>query len=233
MRISRVSSAASKTAAIGLGTLFNLLLLFLPLFALGERGRVLLADPALWLFASLIAVFSLLEGSASFLVEEADLGPAVAVQLPYLSGVALLDIFWLSLIDARGLALGATVAGFAALLIGAGIAIRVLAVKTLGRYFVSHIALSREHRLITSGIYSVLRHPSELGLLLIGFGAPLLLGSLLGLLLFLFALFPLSLLRIYWEDRSMLSRFGERFVDYQSRTPALLPTLKGPGVDAE
>ncbi|EIW84539.1 hypothetical protein CONPUDRAFT_151555 [Coniophora puteana RWD-64-598 SS2] len=47
-----------------------------------------------------------------------------------------------------------------ALLALAGSQLRLLCFRTLGKHFVFNVALKKNHRLITSGPYSIVRHPS-------------------------------------------------------------------------
>jgi protein-S-isoprenylcysteine O-methyltransferase Ste14 len=50
-------------------------------------------------------------------------------------------------------------------LFAAGGALRIWPVFVLGRRFSGLVAIQPEHTLVTSGIYSIIRHPSYLGLL--------------------------------------------------------------------
>ncbi|WP_346838932.1 isoprenylcysteine carboxylmethyltransferase family protein [Microbulbifer sp. SAOS-129_SWC] len=185
-------------------------------------------DPRLWLFATLLAAFTLLEGSASRATVVAT-SNVRAAPLPYLAGLALLGGFWLSLYGAgeRGFAAqGLAVIG--ALAMSAGIALRLAAIRALRRYFTSHVALASDHRLVTGGLYAWLRHPSELGLLMVAFGASLLLDSGAGWLFAAAVLLPLSLYRIRLEDAMLCAAFGAHFRRYARTTPALLPHWRRP-----
>ena len=63
-----------------------------------------------------------------------------------------------------------------------GIALRVWAVRTLGPLFCTVVVIQDDHRLITTGPYRLLRHPSYAGSLLTLAGLGLALGSWLSLL---------------------------------------------------
>jgi len=119
--------------------------------------------------------------------------------------------------QALGLAAGAS-------LMTAGIGIRSAALQTLGPMFRNHVAVVERHRLIDTGIYAIVRHPSELGLLLIALGAPILLSSTVGFALAC-VLIPVSLARIALEDGLLRTTFPDRFADYKRTTPALIPRL--------
>lgn len=76
--------------------------------------------------------------------------------------------------------------------------------------------------LITTGLYSKIRHPLYAGLLLIFLGYFLFAGTLssaihLGsLLLYL----PFG---IYFEEKNLVAQFGEAYQNYRSAVPALIP----------
>src|SRR3989304_4283165 len=63
-----------------------------------------------------------------------------------------------------------------------GVAIRIVARRTLGRHFTHRLGIVRGHRLIRHGIYARVRHPAYLGAILFDLGTPLLFLSLDGFL---------------------------------------------------
>jgi protein-S-isoprenylcysteine O-methyltransferase Ste14 len=56
------------------------------------------------------------------------------------------------------------------ILVVLGAAIRYWCFHELGRYFTFHITLLKNHKLVTTGPYSIVRHPSYTGGLLIAIG---------------------------------------------------------------
>lgn len=56
------------------------------------------------------------------------------------------------------------------LLIAAGGAFRLWAMRTLGKFFVMEVSLQKDHRLATRGPYALVRHPSYAGYALIVLG---------------------------------------------------------------
>lgn len=139
----------------------------------------------------------------------------VETPLNVASGVSLLAIGWLSVAGQGGSWTGAFVAA-------SGIALRVLAIRTLGEAFTSAIAPSAG-ALTETGIYGWVRHPSELGLLAIGAGLALLGGSPAAAVAFGCALLPSSVLRIRWEEQALSATFGDRHRVYRHRTGRLFP----------
>jgi protein-S-isoprenylcysteine O-methyltransferase Ste14 len=115
------------------------------------------------------------------------------------------------------------VAGTAFLVAGFGL--RLWAMLELGRFFTVTVTIQADHRVVDSGPYRILRHPSYTGLLvlLIGFGIAL--GNWLSLLA-LFAL-PLAaiLLRIRAEEAALSNALGERYTNYAARTDRLIPGI--------
>lgn len=86
-------------------------------------------------------------------------------------------------------------------LLAAGVALRLAAIAALGPAFVS--PARRPARLIGTGLYRVLHHPSELGLLAIAAASAVLLGSGVAAALTALLLLPLSLARCLAEERAL------------------------------
>ncbi|HEY3295933.1 MAG TPA: isoprenylcysteine carboxylmethyltransferase family protein [bacterium] len=77
------------------------------------------------------------------------------------------------------------------------------------------IQRERDHHIITTGIYGVVRHPMYLGGLMYFFGAPLLLGSKYGLLIGLL-LSLMFVARIFGEEKTLLTQFPD-YADYRQK----------------
>ncbi len=86
------------------------------------------------------------------------------------------------------------------ILVGGGIALRVAAIRTLGPRFVSSCTVDR---VIRTGPYRWMRHPSEIGLLASAAGSACLLESSLASTFAIGLLLPLSIARCYTEDRRL------------------------------
>ncbi|KAG2117163.1 uncharacterized protein F5147DRAFT_627953 [Suillus discolor] len=69
----------------------------------------------------------------------------------------------------------AFLAGSTAIAIGG--VLRLYCILTLGKFWSFHLSVRKEHRLVTSGPYSVVRHPSYTGLLLQATGIATMYGS--------------------------------------------------------
>jgi protein-S-isoprenylcysteine O-methyltransferase Ste14 len=110
-----------------------------------------------------------------------------------------------------------------ALCVGGG-ALRIWPVFVLGRRFSGLVAIQPGHTLVTRGIYSVIRHPSYLGLLIFSLGWNLAFRSGAGVLLAALLVPPL-VVRIHAEERLLSSQFGEEYAAYRARTSRLIPGI--------
>lgn len=105
-----------------------------------------------------------------------------------------------------------------------GGALRLWPVHVLGHRFSGLVAIQPGHTLQTGGVYSVIRHPSYLGLLLNATGWALAFRSGVGLLLAALNLVPL-IARIRAEENLLRSEFGQAYEAYRARTARLIPGI--------
>jgi protein-S-isoprenylcysteine O-methyltransferase Ste14 len=122
---------------------------------------------------------------------------------------------------------GRTVPGFIAgiLLIILGMGLRVWSILTLGFFFRTTIETNIGQKVITSGPYKLIRHPSYAGWLIICLGYGVAMQNWLSLL-FAFCL-PLAALlhRIHIEEQLLVSTLGQDYVNYQKCTKKLVPWI--------
>jgi protein-S-isoprenylcysteine O-methyltransferase Ste14 len=95
--------------------------------------------------------------------------------------------------------------------------VRVATVFELGHRFSMFVAVQRNHRLKTDGLYRFLRHPSYFGALLVMTGWALVFRSAIGLLLTAAMCVPIIAL-IRAEEEFLVREFGEQYRSYQQRT---------------
>jgi protein-S-isoprenylcysteine O-methyltransferase Ste14 len=86
------------------------------------------------------------------------------------------------------------------------------------------VAIQEGHTLVSTGIYSVIRHPSYLGLLVNSLGWGLAFRSSVGVLLTLLLIPPL-LVRIEAEEKLLSTQFGAEYEAYRARTSRLIPSI--------
>ncbi len=200
--------------------------LFIGLAVLGWGGfDAFFAHPA---FIALVVIFVLLLGASMF--TQGNLNPGeredrgnrwvlwtitgLSIALAYVPAYTDRIGFWTLDGEATrwiGVALGAI-----------GGTLRLLPVFVLGKRFSGLVAIQKEHRLMTTGIYATIRHPSYLGLLMTTFGWVLVFRSGVGLIIA--ALFvPIIMGRIRAEERLLASQFGAEYDAYRKRTSRLIP----------
>jgi protein-S-isoprenylcysteine O-methyltransferase Ste14 len=109
-------------------------------------------------------------------------------------------------------------------LFAAGGMLRLWPVFVLGRRFSGLVAIQPGHRLVTGGIYGIIRNPSYLGLLISSLGWVLAFRSGVGVVLTVLIIPPL-VARIHAEEALLRSEFGGEYDAYCSRTWRLLPGL--------
>ncbi|HKF73022.1 MAG TPA: isoprenylcysteine carboxylmethyltransferase family protein [Stellaceae bacterium] len=102
--------------------------------------------------------------------------------------------------------------------------LRIWPVFVLGNRFSGLVAIQPGHTLVTNGIYSVIRHPSYLGLLTNSLGWSLAFRSGVGVMITVLLLVPL-LARIHAEEALLSSQFGAAYQAYRARTARLIPGL--------
>ena len=105
-----------------------------------------------------------------------------------------------------------------------GGALRLWPVYVLGDRFSGLVAIQPGHTLVTTGIYSVIRHPSYLGLLTNALGWSLAFRSGIGVLLAAGMVLPI-LARIHAEERLLRNQFGPEYDTYCARTSRLIPGI--------
>ena len=108
------------------------------------------------------------------------------------------------------------------LLYAAGGVLRLAPVFVLGRRVSGLVAIQPEHRLVSSGLYGIIRHPSYLGLFVLSLGWGLAFRSGVGVILAVLTL-PVLLARIKSEERLLSETFGAEYDAYRARTWRLIP----------
>jgi protein-S-isoprenylcysteine O-methyltransferase Ste14 len=117
---------------------------------------------------------------------------------------------------------GEAVRWFGFFLYTAGGVVRIAPVFVLGRRFSGLVAIQPGHRLVTTGLYGVIRHPSYLGLFVLALGWGLAFRSGVGVTIAVMMLVVL-IARISAEERLLSHTFGAEHDAYRSRTWRLVP----------
>ncbi len=103
-----------------------------------------------------------------------------------------------------------------------GTALRVLTMLSLGRLFSLRVSVEPDHRLVTSGFYRWVRHPSYTAVIVLCLGIGGVFASGLWMALVPFMVFGL-VRRMATEERFLLEHFGDEYRRYMARTSRLIP----------
>ena len=95
----------------------------------------------------------------------------------------------------------------------------------LGTNWSITLEVREQHRLITHGVYALVRHPMYTALLLYSVGQALVLPNWVAGPLYLVALAILFVFRVGVEENMMLEQFGDEYAAYMARTKRLVPGL--------
>lgn len=116
----------------------------------------------------------------------------------------------------------------AALVIGAAVYAAALWLfrrshRDLGRNWSITLEIREEHRLVTGGVYALVRHPMYSAFWLMGLGQAFLIPNWVAGFAGLAGIFVLFFLRVAKEERMMLATFGDQYRDYMQRTKRIIP----------
>jgi protein-S-isoprenylcysteine O-methyltransferase Ste14 len=107
----------------------------------------------------------------------------------------------------------------------AGMIIRFIAIRTLGKFFTVDLAIHRDQNLIETGFYKYIRHPSYSGSLLSFAGFGLSLNNWMSLIIIFVPIFITFIYRINIEEKLLLKQFGSAYENYKKRTKRLIPMI--------
>jgi protein-S-isoprenylcysteine O-methyltransferase Ste14 len=155
---------------------------------------------------------------------EADRGTAPLIMLASLGTQIATVVEWRLRVRPVELAPGPiTVLG--AVIAFAGLALRLHAIRVLGRRFSATVRVTRDHELIDEGAYRYLRHPSYLGVLLVIVGIAVMFRSWLAAAAGVPLMVAVYRRRIRLEERALEATLGAVYRTYRERTWSLLPGI--------
>lgn len=93
----------------------------------------------------------------------------------------------------------------------------------LGQSWSPTLEVSRGQRLVTSGVYGVIRHPIYAALWLSALAQALMIGNWVAGLGGIVAFLPMYLTRVPREERMMIDHFGDEYRAYAARVGGILP----------
>lgn len=104
-----------------------------------------------------------------------------------------------------------------------GIVVRAAAIATLGRWFTANVVTQPDQQLQQGGLYSLVRHPSYLGMEIIFVAIGLHSGAWPALLVAVVPPTVAVLHRIRVEEAALIDAFGESYLRYSRATKRLVP----------
>ncbi|MBC8047947.1 MAG: isoprenylcysteine carboxylmethyltransferase family protein [Fimbriimonadaceae bacterium] len=106
-----------------------------------------------------------------------------------------------------------------------GLILRISAIRTLGKYFTGTVQIQADQKIIQSGVYKFIRHPSYMGAYLVMVGNAILLHAYIGICISLVAMFAVYYFRIKVEETELIKNFGAQYSEYKKRTKKLIPYI--------
>jgi protein-S-isoprenylcysteine O-methyltransferase len=176
-----------------LGSLFGLSELLLALLKRSKEGSISRDRGSLWLLWAVILACIGLANASVLLVPG-------------------LESAWLHTIRLYG-----------ATLFVAGLALRWYSIIHLGRFFTVNVAIAADQRVVDSGPYRLIRHPSYAGALAAFLGLGICSENYLALLLLVLPVGLAFLRRISIEEAALNEALGTSYSAYAKRTKRLIP----------
>ena len=104
-----------------------------------------------------------------------------------------------------------------------GMAIRWTAILTLRRFFTVDVAIHSDQRIVQTGLYRVIRHPSYTGMIISFVGLGIAFDNWISILLIVIPVAVAIIKRIEIEEKALLDAFGEEYARYSRSTRRLIP----------
>ena len=108
-------------------------------------------------------------------------------------------------------------------LIVAGAALRRHCFRVLGTSFTGVVAVQEGQRVVQSGVYGLVRHPSYTAAFIMFIGVGLAVQDWLSVAILLFAHCYLYGRRVVAEERALVATLGAAYADYMLRTKRFIP----------
>jgi protein-S-isoprenylcysteine O-methyltransferase Ste14 len=111
------------------------------------------------------------------------------------------------------------------LLILAGLAIRWIAIFTLRKYFTVDVSVRSDHKIVTTGVFKYVRHPSYSGSLLSFLGLGVTTLNWVGGLIIFVPIVIAFIYRINIEEKVLMAFLGGQYKQYCAGTKRLIPKI--------
>ena len=103
---------------------------------------------------------------------------------------------------------------------------RNLSVRTLGKYHSIHIEVRAIHPLIKDGVYKYIRHPYYVSVVFEILSISLIPNTYYMLIFSFLSYIPILMIKLYYEEKSMLEKFGVQYLSYKKDTGYFFPKIK-------
>ena len=108
-------------------------------------------------------------------------------------------------------------------LMAAGVVLRVVAMRTLGKFFTRTLQIREGHHVVSDGIYRRVRHPGYLGDIVLFVGSGIATSNVITIVLILGMVLTAYVRRIAAEERMLTDQLGTEYSDYKAKTWKLIP----------
>lgn len=106
-----------------------------------------------------------------------------------------------------------------------GMFLRMHCWRELGRFFTHTVTIANEHKVVDTGAYKLLRHPSYTGALLTHIGTALALSNWLAVLFMVGGNVAIYLYRITTEEAALAGALGEPYREFMRTRKRLIPFI--------
>jgi protein-S-isoprenylcysteine O-methyltransferase Ste14 len=106
-----------------------------------------------------------------------------------------------------------------------GLVIHWIGIITLNKQWSTVVVISKDHKLIDTGIYRTIRHPIYAGVLLEILAMGLALSNWIAILALVIPNAVAFAYRMHVEERALGQYFGEAYVQYSRKTSRLIPWI--------
>lgn len=104
-----------------------------------------------------------------------------------------------------------------------GLIIRWVAIIKLGKFFTVDVSVHKDQKLITTGLYKYVRHPSYLGSLMSFFGLGIALTNYFSVAIITILTTSAFAYRIVIEEKVLIELFGTEYEEYKKHTKRIIP----------
>jgi protein-S-isoprenylcysteine O-methyltransferase Ste14 len=111
----------------------------------------------------------------------------------------------------------------AMLLALSGLALRLIAIRQLGKSFTVDVQIAKGQSLKRTGLYTYIRHPSYTGILMAFTGLAITYANWISLAIILIPVYAAFAYRIRIEEAALRAEFGAAYDEYCRQTKRLIP----------